>query len=118
MKSNRKAAAAFRNEVLVYLHAQGLTTAVKPPERHGLSPEERRPHGDIQGLPWTVAVRNYVNIGLSEAADEVQAEARAEGKPWFVSVQSRRNHPVEEAYATMPLRVWVQVLKATEGIPG
>ena len=55
--SNKGDSHAFRNEVLLALHAAGLTTARKPQEPKGI-PVSGRVRGDIVGLPVTIAVRN------------------------------------------------------------
>jgi len=51
---------------------------------------------------------------LAVAADEVRREALAEGNDIFVSIQARRGHPVEDAYATMPLSVLLKLLQRTD----
>jgi len=110
--SNRHRAAAFRNEVLLYLLRCGFSSARQAPQSYGLPLSERlrRNHGDIIGLPWTLGVRNQQTIDLSTAQNEVRMEAANAETPMYASIQARRNHDIEESYVTMPLSVFVKVL--------
>lgn len=114
MTANKAAAAHFRAEVLLAFHQHGFTSAHRSPETKN-APESKRVHGDIRGLPdWTIATRNQRDLSLAEAADEVEREARAEGSRFWVSVQARRDRPILDAYATMPLHVLLEVLTSLD----
>jgi hypothetical protein len=47
----------FRLEIIEALHANGFTSAYRARENHSLLADPQ-PHGDILGLPITLAVRN------------------------------------------------------------
>jgi hypothetical protein len=98
---------AFRDQVVLLHHDRGLTSA----RRAGEPRNQQQPRGDVLGLPVTVAVRNAVTIDLSGALREAQAEAEAEGHDVYVSVQRRHGQPVEQSFVTMPLDVWLTVLR-------
>jgi hypothetical protein len=108
MTSNKARNYAFRLEVIMALRAAGYTSAFRPEEPKNVAPGM---HGDVLGVPGcTIAVRNQRDLALAEAMNEVEREATAEGNDLYVSVQHRRAHPVEQAYATMPLHVFIRLL--------
>lgn len=99
----------FRDQVLLALHSAGVVEAHSAPHSASGAPQVR---GDILGVPGvTIAVRNQREIALAVAADEVRREALAEGNDVFVSVQARRGHAVENAFATVPLHVMIKLLQ-------
>lgn len=118
-RSNKQRTIAYRNDVLLYLISEGLTEATTRPELRGLTEAERqeRDTGDIIGLPWTIAVRNQHGLDLSTAMTEVQGEALRAGSELFCSIQRRSRHPIESSYVTMPLSVFVSVMRMTPTEP-
>ncbi len=100
---------AFRDQVVLALHDAGFTSAHRPGEPRGRSAAEKV-RGDVLGLPVTIAVRNTVHLDLSGALREAQREAHAEGHELYVSVQSRRGHPVENSFVTTDLATWLRML--------
>lgn len=114
-RSNKQRSISYRNEVLLYLHGEGLAAAAVRPELRGLTERERqqRDIGDIVGLPWTIATRNQRGLDLSSALTEVEGEAAQAGKELFASIQRRQGYPIESSYVTMPLSVFVSVLRQT-----
>ncbi len=112
--SNKGRALQFRSDVVLHLHAAGFRTASVPREVEGLTLDERqrRNRGDVLGLdPWTIATRNQRHLDLSEAQNEVSQEARNSGHDLYASIQNRKNHPLDESYVTMPLGVFIKVLR-------
>lgn len=114
MTSNKGRTYAYRSEVLLSLIGAGFLTATRPPE--GKGKQDRPRHGDICGVraggyPVTIAVRCQRDLALAEAADEVAAEARAEGTDLFVSVHSRRGRPLGDSYCCFPLSVLLKLLQ-------
>lgn len=118
-RSNKQRSIAYRNDVLLYLKDEGFPEATIRPELRGLTESERqeRDTGDIVGLPWTIAVRNQHGLDLSSAMTEVEREAEQAGTDLFASVQRRPRHPIEASYVTMPLAVFVAVLRMTRTGP-
>jgi hypothetical protein len=113
-RSNRSRSHHLTNEVIIYLRDAGFGLAHRRAERLRL-PEAVRiaaNHGDVMGIPgWTIAVRAHQNLDLSGSATEVAQEAARAGRELYVSIQPRKGHPLDEAYATMPLHVFVKVLQ-------
>lgn len=97
MSSLKGKAYEFANEVALAFIDAGFTTVRRPGEPKGLRREERV-RGDLLGLPLTVACRNQVTLDLPSAMREVKAEARAEGRDVYVSIQRRRNMSPTEPY--------------------
>ena len=114
---NKARSLAYRNSVILYLHAAGLTSADTRPELKGLTAKEREANdvGDIVGLPWTLGVRNHQTIDLSGAQDQVTAEAGRAGSKLFASIQQHRGRSVAESYVTMPLSTFLTVLREVPG---
>lgn len=111
MSSNKGTAYQFRNDVLLLLHDSGFTAATKPSEPKGVEPSEKRPRGDVVGMPVTLACRSgSTKLDLSGALNEVQREAHAEGHDVYASVHKRRGHPVEQAFVVTDLTTWLRVL--------
>jgi len=110
--SDRRAAhLRWVNELALFFHEVGFpsvrraTGAVAKPIRQVLD------HGNLIGLPWTLAVRNQQNLNLSAAVDEVADEAALNGTQLFASIQRRHGSAdTVDAYVTMPLHVFVKVL--------
>jgi hypothetical protein len=113
--TNKARSTAFRIEVLLYIHEHGFTNATTRPETKGLTMSERlkRDTGDIVGLPWTLGVRRYEVLKLGEAQNEVKEEAERAGTSLYASIQHRKDHPVSDAYVTMPLHVFLEVMRST-----
>jgi hypothetical protein len=116
--ANKAQSLAYRNAVILYLHAAGFPKADSRPEMKGLTFKEREANdvGDIVGLPWTLGVRNHQTIDLSGAQDQVKAEAQRAGSDLFASIQQRRGRSIAESYVTMPLSTFLTVLRAVPGI--
>ena len=114
LHSNRSRNLAFRNEVILFLRDCGHTTADSRSETKGLPFAERqaRDTGDIVGLPWVLGVRCQQVIDLSGSIDEAATEAERAAVGEYASIQRRKGHPTEDAYVTMPLKVFSRVLHA------
>ena len=112
--SSRDAGLRFKREVLLYLLVKGLRVADPMDSKTHLS-ELVGPGNlsDIAGLePWVVDVRCYQSEArLSTALNDAVASARAAGSDWPVLVMNRRGHPLEDAYAVLPLNVLVRIFQ-------
>lgn len=114
MTSNKGANYRFATEVALAHHERGFTTVRRPGEPKGVDAADKV-RGDLVGLPVTTAVRACRTMDLPAAMREVQAEARAEGRDMYVSIQRRRAmngqpHDVLDSYVVLDLRCWLDVL--------
>ena len=112
--SNKGEAAAFRSEVLLLLHEAGFHSARRPPEPKNVAAADKV-HGDIIGLPITVAVRSSQTLDLSGALNEAKREAHAEGLDHYISIQRRRamhgkTHDGLDSFVTTDLRTMLSLL--------
>jgi hypothetical protein len=111
MASNPARARAWRDRVLLCFHSHGFYGAHAVPDNRHVPLFDRRPHGDVQGLPgWTLATRNQRGLNLAVAMAEVESEAKAEGNVRYASVQIKPGYPTTAAYVTLPLSVFMSVL--------
>lgn len=103
----------FRDQCILYLRDEGFTSADARPEVKGLPRNQREllDHGDIVGLPWVLGCRAQQNIDLSGSLDEAKREAERAGVTTYASIQLRKAHSVKDAYVTMPLSVFTDVLR-------
>ena len=101
----------FRDKVLLAFHTRGFYSAREAPGFRGVDPADRRPRGDVAGIPhWTIATRNQRSLDLATAMAEVAAEARSENNEYYVSVHSKPGFGPADAYCVMPLKVFLSVL--------
>ncbi len=75
------------------LHDAGFSSAHRPGDP-AAGQQPRSCPARSTGLPVTTAVRSSTPLDLSGALTEVQREAHSEGHDVYVSVHSRRGHPV------------------------
>jgi hypothetical protein len=71
--------------------------------------------GDLAGLPLTVECKATRQIDLAGALNEAKAAAARNGDDLYAAVIKRRNHPVAEAYAVVPLKFLAALLRDLEG---
>jgi|GEM_PF-4727432 len=110
--SNFKAGLAFKRRVLVYLLQEGLRVADPYDGATLLSDMVGLGRGltDITGLePWIIDVHTSSTGDMSESLNRATAAARASDSRWPVVIMGRRGHPIEDAYAVVPLHVMVQI---------
>jgi hypothetical protein len=113
MTSNKGRCNDFRRKVIDELHRAGLVNAHRPIEHKGLTISERlrRDHGDIIGLPWTLAVSAAQTLDLSGMQNEVRAQAERGGCDLYAAIHKRKNHPVAGAFVVMPLATFIETLR-------
>lgn len=113
--SNRARTFAFRDELLLYLHEEGFPEATQRPALRGLAFAQRAKAdpADIVGLGWSLTVRRQQTIDLSDALDSAKLKAAWAGKKLYAAVHYRKAHGVGESYVTMPVSVFIEVLRAT-----
>ena len=106
---NYNAGVEFRRRVTLFLHESGHNQArMNNPTK--LS-EALATCGDISGFPeWAIKVRNEVTHDFSALLNEARREASLHQRAFHVGVMARRNYPVEESYAVMPLHQVAEIL--------
>lgn len=105
MSASKRKGTAFETEVVNFLRANGQPFA----ERRAL--KGSRDCGDITGIPsLVIEVKNVQAMALGTWAKEAATEAANDGADRWVVVHKRRQHSTAEAYATMPLWLFAQLL--------
>lgn len=106
---NHAAGVEFRRRVTLFLHECGHNQArMNNPAK--LS-EALATCGDISGFPeWAIKVRNEVTHDFSALLNEARRDASLHQREFYVGIMSRRNYPVEESYAVMPLHQLAEIL--------
>lgn len=116
--SNRLRTLAFRDELVLYLRDQGFDVTRRPDlATSKLSDRLRNDPGDILGLPWALCVRRLATIDLSESVLMAKAKALTAGTVLYAAVHHRRDAGIDQAYVTMPMSVWLSVLRFTPEAP-
>lgn len=113
MVSNREAGIRFRNEVVLYLQANGVP-ARDPFEGKRLSELVGDPecYSDVAGVePWVIDIRTGRGLELSSGLADARRSALATGSEWYATVQARRGHALAETYVTLPLHVFARILR-------
>jgi len=105
-KSKQKGTAA-ETAVVNWLKTKGR----KHVERRSLNGSSDR--GDIAGLPRVVIeVKNHARMELSQWLSELEVEIRNDKADTGVVIHKKRGTTdVGEWYATMPVKVWLDLIK-------
>jgi hypothetical protein len=113
--SNKGRTLAFRDEVVLYLQHEGFehVTRRRDLSRAKLSEILREDAGDIIGLPWALSVHRKKTIDLSDALENAEFQAHTARTKLYATVHHRRGAGVASAYVTMPMSVFVEVLRST-----
>lgn len=106
MSRQKKKGTAFESAVCEYLREHGF------PEAERLASGGNRDRGDITGVgDVVIECKNTKELELAQAVDEAGDEAVEAEASFGVAVVKRRNRSVSEAYAVVPLRVMVDILR-------
>lgn len=70
--------------------------------------------GDLAGLPLTIECKATRTIDLAGALTEAKTAAARNGDYYYAAVIKRRNHPVADAYAVVPLRLLACIFQDLE----
>lgn len=108
MTSNKGASYLFRSELVHVMHEAGWHKARRAPEPK--LPTEKKLTGSVIGLPFTVVVRNAIQIDLSASVDDAKRKAAAEGNPFGFAVQNRRSFPTTDAFVVCDVTTWLAVM--------
>lgn len=96
----------FETQVVDYLRAHGFPYA----ERRAL--RGTKDCGDITGLiGWVLELKNHRQLDLGGWATEATKEAVNDGGSRWAVIHKRRMKPVSEAYVTLPLRTFVELVR-------
>ena len=109
-KSKRKGSQAER-DVVAWLKANGYKYADR--RLAGASLDK----GDISGVPGvTIEIKNHAKMDLAGWTAELEIEMKNDGA-WTGTVLHKRKGKgdVGEWYATMPAKVWLELLKKADG---
>lgn len=110
MIGNRAASLDFRDRVVSYLTAAGLSAQPVSPSAGRVSTIAGR-SSVIEWLPVTVMCRvDSGRLDMSGALLDAEALADERGSDRFVAVVKRPDRAVEDTLAVMPLRVLAEVL--------
>lgn len=115
--SNKARTLAFRDELVLFLRENGFDEVSRRPElaTSKLSDRLRNDPGDILGLPWALAVRRQHQIDLSESVLMAAGKALTAGTRLYATIHHRRDAGIDQSYVTMPLSVFMRVLRFTPG---
>lgn len=95
----------FETAVVDYLRAHGFTYAERRAQR-GINDA-----GDIAGVVgWTLELKNCKMMELGPWMNEAMVEAVNGRTSRFAVIHKRRQKGVAEAFVTLPLRVWCELL--------
>lgn len=109
---SKRKGSAFERDVVDYLKVNGFPWA----ERRALEGVNDR--GDVAGIPGVVLeVKACKQIDLAGFMGEAEREAANAGVSIFAVIAKRRMKPTSEAYAVMPLRLLVELLRDAEWAP-
>jgi hypothetical protein len=115
--SNRGRTLAFRDEIVLYLQHEGFehVTRRRDLSHAKLSQILREDPGDVLGLPWALSIRRQKTIDLSDSLLMARCKASTGRTKFYAAVHHRRDAGVADAYVTMPMAVFVEVLRNTPG---
>lgn len=109
MTAAKRKGTAFETALVAELHKHGWRHA----ERRALAGQHDR--GDIAGIPRVVIeAKNCAKIDLAGWTTELIAEMRNDGAITGAVVAKRRGRSVSDAYAIMPLHVYLNLLKRAD----
>ena len=97
---------AFESAVVAYLREHGFPYA----ERRAL--RGSRDVGDVVGVVgWVLEIKNHRALDLGPWMNEAHAEAANDGVSRFAVIHKRRQHGTAEAFVTLPLRLFAELLR-------
>src|ERR1700722_13539298 len=96
---------AFESAVVAYLREHGFPYA----ERRAL--RGSRDAGDVAGVVgWVLEIKNHRAVDLGPWLNGAHAEAANDGVSRFAVIHKRRQHGTAEAFVTLPLRLFAELL--------
>jgi hypothetical protein len=102
---SKKKGSAFEVAVVAYLRENGFPFA----ERRAL--RGTKDAGDVSGITgWILEVKNHAKLDIGNWSTEAAKEASNDGCSRWAVVHKRRQHSTAEAFVTLPLRLFAQLL--------
>jgi hypothetical protein len=102
---SKRKGTSFEVAVVAYLREHGFPYA----ERRAL--RGTRDAGDVAGVVgWVLEVKNCKSIELGPWMNEAHIEAANDGVSRFAVIHHRRQHATAEAFVSMPLRLFAELL--------
>lgn len=102
---SKRKGSAFERDVVEYLRDQGFPLAERRVQRG------KNDAGDVSGIiGWVLECKNCRAAALGPWLTEASREASNDGVSHFAVVHKRRQHGTAEAFVTIPLRVFVELL--------
>jgi hypothetical protein len=102
---SKRKGTGFEVAVVDYLKAHGFPYAERRAQR-GVNDA-----GDISGIVgWVIECKNHRAVDLGPWMNEAHHEAANDGVTRFAVVHKRRQHGTSEAFVSMPLRLFVELL--------
>ncbi len=103
--TSKRKGTSFEVAVVDYLRANGFPFA----ERRAL--RGTNDAGDVAGVVgWVIEAKNHRALDLGPWLTEAAKEAANDGVSRFAVVHKRRQHSTAEAFVTMPLRLFAELL--------
>ena len=106
MSKTRAKGTSFETEVVKVLQSMGFLDT----KRHVLN----SPFGDIDGIPMVLECKNHKEMALSEWMNQAAKSGEKAGKLHAVC-HKRKGKGVPQAYVTMPLEVYAELLRFYDG---
>lgn len=111
MNKSKRKGTAFETEVVRFLQENGFPQA----ERRAL--RGNKDCGDIAGIPnWILECKAEKEFSLSSYMKEVEAEIENAGVDYGAAVLKRPRAGTGDAYLIVPLRTWVEHLRAVSPV--
>lgn len=113
MSASKAKGTKFETAVVDFLRGHGHRYV----ERRAL--RGARDCGDLVGFPgWTLELKNHAAMDLAGWMDEAQKEAINDGGYRHAVIHKRRGKNVREAYVTLPLWVFADLLGEPDSTQG
>jgi hypothetical protein len=102
---SKRKGTSFEVAVVDFLQAHGFPYAERRAQR-GVNDA-----GDVAGVVgWTLEVKNCRTLELGPWMNEAHTEAANDGTSRFAVIHKRRQHGTAEAFVSMPLRLFAELL--------
>jgi hypothetical protein len=102
---SKRKGTSFEVAVVDFLKSNGFPYAERRAQR-GVNDA-----GDVAGVVgWTLEVKNCRTLELGPWMNEAHTEAANDGTSRFAVIHKRRQHGTAEAFVSMPLRLFAELL--------
>jgi len=102
---SKRKGSKFEVDVVAYLKDHGFPYAERRALRGTLDA------GDVAGIAgWVLEVKNHAKLDIGNWSTEAAKEASNDGCSRWAVVHKRRQHSTAEAFVTLPLRLFAEML--------